>query len=293
MPTKMPRQTWTLIILLTALSICGCMEQRQYQPYNSDYNKEYVESTTLPPFSTLPSTELNQYMNDNSKITIGLWSFDKLSNQNPNDYTTLSTYTPKIRLNDITVVEDMANAERQFDNLCAMLPEYKCYLSDPASDTTKEKYGLIYKKAILLDIKPIASNALDNNPLWLTFVYNNWTFNLVAAHTTQTKTDIELQTLDYILNGASFKRDTILIGNLNAGCVYVKQQLPFDKWIWVVKDSDNTITDIKDNKGCPLDRIIINNRSANHLVEYHIIKSVTPSQSGHYMISAVFRTDIP
>ena len=301
-------------ILLIALN-SGCMQTPQ-----ESFPSNYIPSSTIPPYSipehygyteatttTTPTTTIStstleyttttiQYVVEKpigeNRLTIASWNIQRYGPTKASNTDTVKYLASKINNYDIVILEEITDESgAAFNKLCTYLNDYHCIASDRFGNTSyKEQYGIIYKNADLIRNSPIATNNMERYPIWLTFKSGNWTFNLIAAHTQPTNDEIEMKTLDYILNQPVFQNDTILIGDLNADCSYYTTGNDFTNWLWAIPNGADTTVG---TTNCAYDRLIINKATQNNYHSYGIDKSIPSSISDHYLIYGIFDNSIP
>lgn len=300
-------------ILLIALN-SGCIETPKEvlptnyipsttnAPFPTIERHGYIEATTTTISSTSTSTTSLYITTTTSqsiietpvgdkRLTIASWNIQRYGPTKASNTDIVKFLASKINNYDIVILEEITDESgAAFNKLCTYLNDYHCIISDRFGNTSyKEQYGIIYKDADLIRNTPIATNTMEHSPLWLTFKSGNWTFNLIATHTQPTNDEIEMKTLDYILNQPSFQNDTILIGDLNADCNYYSHTTDFSSWLWAIPDEEDTTVG---NTRCAYDRIIINKAAQNNYYNYGIDKSIPSSISDHYLIYGIFDNSI-
>lgn len=203
----------------------------------------------------------------------------------------MNIYSTKIQKYDIIFVQEIRDDTGQaFNSLCSMLSDYYCLNSSRAgSSTSKEQYGVLYKKDIevtqFLDYNLVKENQkyFNRPPIAVTFSINGDLIKVYNIHTDPDSVPLELNNLQSIVNDSG---SVMIIGDLNADCSYYdnSNETQFDSWTWVIPDNQDTTTKSTD---CAYDRIILNEDAAKEYVSYGIDKdNITEEVSDHYLVWA-------
>jgi len=226
---------------------------------------------------------------DRSNITIASWNLQRFGPDKSGDASMMSYYAGVLRNYDIIILQEITDSSGDaFRRLCALLPEYACYVSARLGNSSyKEQYGLIYRNAKLEAVAP-GTGAYTRPPYTYRFSSGEWSFYLTTVHTDPDNVKAELALLEEDL-GSFDSTDHIIIGDLNADCAYY--QMPpadFTGWDWIIPDDEDTTVKAS---SCAYDRIIINNGAANNYISYGMMRNVSSGKSDHYLVYSVYRTD--
>jgi len=130
------------------------------------------------------------------------------------------------------------------------------------------------------------------------FKAGNFEFKLMTAHTQPSNNVNELDALEKFYRQAEYQSDNkniILLGDLNAGCTYLKQNesIAFRnlRYTWIVGDEEDTTVSTTTN--CAYDRFVFTSSAKKYYTgKYAIETSISKEVSDHYKIWAEFRTDL-
>lgn len=189
-------------------------------------------------------------------------------------------YVSKIQTYDIIFIQEIRDADgSSFITLCNSLPGYSCEISSRAGrSSSKEQYGVIYKKTIslsLIDYNPDSLDRWERPPIKVDAL----NFTIYNIHTKPDDVKNELSNLEEIV--PKEVGNILIIGDLNADCKYYnpEEEPEFDSWTWVIPDTADTTVG---NTDCAYDRIISNNPLK--IKSYGIDTTITSEQSDHYLI---------
>ena len=196
-----------------------------------------------------------------STFTIANWNLQIFGQSKSNKENIMNFYTEEIQKYDIVFIQEIRDkAETAFPKLCETLPEYNCMTSSRAGrSSSKEQYGIIYKKGI--EVKDFVDYNLENTDNWerapiaVTFDINGYEFTAYNIHTKPDDVKNELSELEKLIdinNG-----NIMILGDLNADCSYYNEikNPEFDNWNWKIQDNEDTTVSQTD---CAYDRIILN-----------------------------------
>ncbi len=127
------------------------------------------------------------------------------------------------------------------------------------------------------------------SPLKITFTSNNWTFTIYTIHIQPDNVAGELSILETIVGEPSV--DTIILGDFNADGDYYDEEniIHFTDWIWSISNDLDTTVAASDNT---YDRIIFNDATENNYYSMGVMDDVTKDQSDHYLVYAIFNTEV-
>lgn len=237
-------------------------------------------------------TEVNSNINEAKTFTIANWNMDVFGKKKANDQELMNLYASIISNYDIIFLQEIRdNSGESFKRLCSLLVSYDCNISSRAGrSTNKEQVGIIYRKGIKIinftDFNPDVLDRWERPPIEVRFNVDGYKLSVYNIHTKPTNASIELTNLDSLVPDYG---DTIVIGDLNADCGYFNhgKEDQFNKWNWIISDSDDTSTS---ESSCAYDRIIINDNAKNEFEYYGIFnKSIDKNVSDHYLVWAEFK----
>jgi deoxyribonuclease-1-like protein len=141
---------------------------------------------------------------------------------------------------------------------------------------------------------PQSTGRMVRQPFKAKFRAGKFDFVLLTVHTSPSINLQELEGLDYFYKETEEEGepDIIILGDLNAGCNYLKPSdkisLRVKEYIWVVNDgSDTTVSSTK----CAYDRIIFKSPTSEDFTgNWGVYKEITADISDHYLIWAEFWT---
>ncbi len=232
--------------------------------------------------------ELNPYCNTTTgSIKIANWNLQIFGEKKSSNQELMNTYSDLIKNYDIIFVQEIRDSSGQaFPKLCTMLPEYNCKISSPAGrSTSKEQYGIIYKKSIELtefqDFNPDSQDRWERPPIKTVFLADGKLLTIYNIHAKPEDVKNELDYLQQIIPQTI--EPVIILGDLNADCSYysAEKETEFDSWKWVIKDTDDTTVSASD---CAYDRIILDEDAQKFYKSNGIYKDIIEKQSDHYLV---------
>jgi len=223
-------------------------------------------------------------------IKVANWNLQIYGDSKASNPSLIDFYQSKIKNYDIIFIQEIRDIDGSaFDVLCDGLNEYLCVISSRAGrSSSKEQYGIIYKKEIYLEslydynLNNQTIEIWERPPIEVTFNYNNKSIVFYNIHI---KPDDVKQELDYLEKYRRFdlEDNVIFLGDFNADCNYYSPQTEpeFDRWYWVIQDYEDTTVSKTD---CAYDRIIVSQPIKNMILNSGIDKEVTEEQSDHYLV---------
>lgn len=253
-----------LIMPLTFLFITACTMQASTFQTIKKFQEENIKSQTTK---------------------IANWNLQIFGEKKSNNESLMQKYSSVIDDYDIIFIQEIRDKNQtSFKKLCNLLNEYSCEISSRAGRTSsKEQYGIIYKKDIKLNLKdynPDEEDRWERPPIEATFTINNYNITVYNIHTKPDNVKEELKNLEGIVKDEG---NVIILGDLNADCTYYsnEKETEFDNWIWVIKDEEDTTVSSTD---CAYDRIILNQDAYQEYVTHGIFKDIDKSMSDHYLV---------
>lgn len=245
-----------------------------FNAYNSDSN-DYTNN--------LSNDTMN--INVSNNIRIANWNLQIFGRTKASNNTLMEYYSSVIDDYDIIFIQEIRNKDQtSFPKLCNLLPEYDCDVSSRAGRTSsKEQYGIIYKKGIELvnvrDYNPDSSGRWERPPIEVTFDIDGYELIVYNIHIKPDDVDSELTHLTSIVSNTG---NSILMGDLNADCSYFNEDSidVFTTWNWIIDNSEDTTTSSTD---CTYDRIIINDGVYNEYVDSGV-RVVEDYSSDHNLV---------
>ena len=245
--------------------------------------------TCLQTNSTINLTNSSQLILDTpNNFTIASWNLQIFGVSKASDEALVKKYTDIMKRYDIIFVQEIRDSTNgAFKTLCNGMEGYLCKISSRAGrSTSKEQYAVFYKPEVsLIQIVDYNNEELDRwerPPVQFRFNVSNDIFSVFVIHVKPDNATEEikyLKDLTYNLPGK-----VIILGDLNADCsYYAESSKDFADWNWVITDAEDT-TVAKTN--CTYDRIIVNPEMALQVLNYSVMKEVTPEMSDHYLVSA-------
>lgn len=220
-------------------------------------------------------------------LTLASWNMQIFGVSKASNADLLESYSEKISNYDIMLIQEIRDSSNTaFSQLCSLLQNYSCEISSRAGrSSSKEQYGIIYKKGINLteikDFNPDASDRWERPPIKLTFNVNGYRFSSYLIHTKPDDTKKELANLEGAVSNSG---NVLVLGDLNADCSYYSEEkeTEFDGWNWLIKnDQDTTIS----SSDCAYDRIIVNSDAEGEVLDSGIDSSqITEAMSDHAIV---------
>lgn len=178
-------------------------------------------------------------------IRVASWNLQIFGEDKASNNTLMEFYASEIRKYDVFLVQEIRDISGQaFNKLCSMVPEYNCMVSDRLGRTTsKEQYGIIYKKGMTVTIKQYVdvNDYFEREPIYI--FTSKESFALI--HTKPTDATNEINHMLAITNYT-------IIGDLNADCDYYKGPKERN---WLINEDTTTGKTV-----CTYDQIISYNR---------------------------------
>lgn len=222
---------------------------------------------------------------DLSRIKIANWNLQIFGNTKASNDELMNSYASVIDDYDIIFIQEIRNKDQTaFPKLCALLPDYDCGVSSRAGRTSsKEQYGIIYKKGIeisMRDFNPDASDRWERPPVEVTFDIEGYE---LIAYNIHIKPDDAPEEIDYLEDVVETSGNVVVLGDLNADCSYYNPstETDFDSWEWIIKDSEDTTVS---STHCAYDRILLNDNANAEYSSDGIYTEVTSEQSDHYLV---------
>jgi deoxyribonuclease-1-like protein len=227
------------------------------------------------------------YFYDAETVKIASWNLQVFGQAKASNLELMNFYVSIIDDYDIIFIQEIRDKEETaFPELCSMLVNYSCETSSRAGrSSSKEQYGLIYKKGINLtnfyDYNPDEKDRWERPPIRADFKINNYSITIYNIHTKPENVQKELNFLEEVVITTG---NVIVIGDLNADCTYYNNadENEFDSWIWLISDNQDTTSS---NSNCAYDRILLNNDAKGEYKSSGIYsKEITPEISDHYLV---------
>ena len=246
--------------------------------FNVAFNLGFIPFTGYALKDNLNSSE--------GKVKIANWNLQIFGDAKSAKQDIIDFYISSMKNYDIIFIQEIRDFdESSFQYLCSFFEDYSCLISSRAGRTTsKEQYGIIYKKYIditLTDYNPDQLERWERPPIKAEIKIKNYTINVYNIHT---KTTDVLKELAYLEDLVENNGNVMILGDLNADCDYynAEKETQFDSWYWIVSDeSDTTIS----SRSCAYDRIILNENAFKEYSSRGIqSEGITPEISDHYMI---------
>ncbi len=263
---KFSKKTKLILVFLIFVFFSGCLEIQEEK-------KEFKE---------IPLGD---------SIKIANWNLQIFGQSKASDNNLMNFYKEKIDNYDIIFIQEIRDAEgTAFESLCVLLKEYDCNISSRTGRTSsKEQYGIIYKKGIKLeelkDYNPSPENQWERPPIKAEFDINGYYLIAYNIHTKPSDVPNELSALEAIID---VNGNIVILGDLNADCDYYnnEKETHFEEWKWLIKDNEDTTTG---NTNCAYDRIIINKEAEEEFISYGIDnQGINKEISDHYLVWAEF-----
>lgn len=219
-------------------------------------------------------------------IKVANWNLQIFGDTKASKPELMNFYVSTLTNYDIAFVQEIRDADgSSFRDLCAMLTNYDCQVSSRAGrSTSKEQYGIIYKKGITAQVKdynPDAQDRWERPPVEVLFDVEGYQFRAYNIHTKPEAVKSELASLEQIV---STNGNSIILGDLNADCDYYNNpaNAELDSWNWVIGDQEDTTSSATD---CTYDRIIMDADAYQEYVTNGVFKTgITKDVSDHYLV---------
>lgn len=267
----------------------GCLDNHDPRFNKSYFNNPSSVGPSQTGYQTGSPIQITSYtkpiVKHNTKLTLASWNLRKFGPAKSNKSELLSYFATNINAYDIVITQEITDKYGDaFKKLASRVKNHSSYISSRVGTTNySEQYGVFYRNANLSNITILNITGIERHPLMLRFVSRNWTFNIVTLHTRPDHAQEEIKALSD--NISWMNQDTIVIGDLNAGCDYYKRGNDFSNWTWIINDTEDTTSG---STSCPYDRIIANDMARDNYLSYFIMRNVDSTESDHYMITATF-----
>ncbi len=274
------------VFILIFVTFSGCYDYDDYQDYmNEDDNSNDNHNNNDNPPSTY------------EPFKIACWNLQMYGQAKAHNETILEYYAEKLNNYDVFIIQEvMDNKGSAVNALAKRLPKgYKSIISRRAGPilSKREQYSIFYNSRVSLisyqDFTDDLNKQFHRPPFSATFLAENWTFTIYTLHANPENVAGELTNLENFIDNP--KEDVIIMGTLYADGEYYNENniSHFKDWIWVVKnDEDTTVT--SDNN--TYDRIIMTTHATNNYERYGIMDDVILEQSDHYLLYAVFNSEV-
>jgi hypothetical protein len=246
------------VVLVFSFSSCGIVESKNTSGQITD--KSASASVTSSSVDT---------------IKIMSWNLQVFGTSKASKPAKMKIYEDTMKNYDVVFVEEIRDSsDTAFKKLCSGLPGYDCNCSSRAGNSTsKEQYGVIYKKGIKLDnikdFNPDSQGRWERPPAAFTLSKGNYVFTVYVMHTKPENTPAELKSLETVVSN---KGNVIVLGDLNADCNYYHNtNSDFKNWTWLIKDNIDTTTGATD---CAYDRIIVNSDENKEVIKSGVVNVV-------------------
>lgn len=245
--------------------------------HGAEVEKQEVNESVKQPESVSPPVDFK----------IANWNLQIFGDTKASKTEVMSFYANTLKSYDIAFVQEIRNSDSSaFDSLCSMLPDYNCKASSRAGrSTSKEQYGVIYKKGIGIiefkDFNPDSLNRWERPPVEVIFNISGYILTAYNIHTKPSDVSNELSNLEQIVSNQG---NVVILGDLNADCSYYdhSKETQFSGWDWVLQDNEDTTLAASD---CAYDRIIMNPEAYKEYVSKGIYtEGITTDISDHYLV---------
>ncbi|MEI7718836.1 MAG: endonuclease/exonuclease/phosphatase family protein [archaeon] len=246
---------------LPLIAICGLTLLTGAYFLNRNLTKEKTTEPRQIQVSVPTTDESLQSTNSSKYIKVANWNLQIFGDAKASKPELMNTYANTLTNFDIAFVQEIRDSDSSsFDALCSMLTNYNSRISSRAGrSSSKEQYGVLYKKGIKLeemkDYNPDAQNRWERPPIEVSFNIEGYKLRAYNIHTKPAAVKSELASLEEIV---STNGNSVILGDLNASGSYYNPTVntELDSWKWVIKDSEDTTVSKTD---CAYDRIIMNN----------------------------------
>ncbi|MBT4165798.1 hypothetical protein HOE04_02050 [archaeon] len=195
-----------------------------------------------------------------------------------------SFFVPLIEDYDIFFLQEIRDKDgSSFNTLCSSLEDYDCQISQRAGQSTsKEQYGVIYKKSIeatLTDYTSEYQDEVQRPPLKVEFLIDDYELTAWNYHTSPDSVEEDINLLENLVEDSG---NVLIIGDFNLDCSYDDGKAgDFVDWNYLIEDGEDTTVSQTD---CAYDRIIINDDMNEEYVDDGIYTEITKEQSDHYLV---------
>jgi endonuclease/exonuclease/phosphatase family metal-dependent hydrolase len=241
-----------------------------------------------PRASSRPAEEFRASGAGLRKIKIANWNLEVFGDSKASKPELMQSYADVIRQYDIIFIQEIRDKDSSaFYDLCRLLPGYEFKISSRAGrSSTKEQYGLLYRKGLQLkdfkDFNPDPQNRWERPPICVSFNVDTYDFTVYNIHTDPDDVKRELSHLERLASQNPESNITVL-GDLNADQNYYSnpKETEFDSWRWLIKDSEDTTAT---STNAAYDRIIMSPDAFEEYSGHGINKSTSRAMSNHYPV---------
>lgn len=238
-----------------------------------------------PPTTNIISHPIEDTTSENANIKIANWNLQIFGDSKASKPELMDFYVDTLTNYDIVFVQEIRDEDgSSFKSLCSKLTNYDCQVSSRAGrSSSKEQYGILYKKGIkakMKDYNPDEQDRWERPPVAVTFDINGYSFTAYNIHTKPEDVATEMNNLESIVSDSG---NVVILGDLNADCsYYANAGQDFASWTWLIKDNrDTTLAQTR----CAYDRIIVNSDMNNEVTSSGIYtKGITSKHSDHYLV---------
>jgi len=266
----------TITLLIIMINFSGCLDniKDNFNDINGDSDNE---------------------QGGDGNLYIASWNLQIFGQSKASNETLLNYYADKLDEYDIFIIQEIRDASgTAIQTFAEKFPEYEYVISNRAGQSSsKEQYAVFYNgRATLIDFHDYQleyQQDMQRPPLRITFTSNNWTFTIYTIHIQPDNVAGELSILETIVGEPSV--DTIILGDFNADGDYYDEEniIHFTDWIWSISNDLDTTVAASDNT---YDRIIFNDATENNYYSMGVMDDVTKDQSDHYLVYAIFNTEV-
>jgi len=266
----------TITLLIIMINFSGCLDniKDNFNDINGDSDNE---------------------QGGDGNLYIASWNLQIFGQSKASNETLLNYYADRLDEYDIFIIQEIRDASgTAIQTFAEKFPEYEYVISNRAGQSSsKEQYAVFYNgRATLIDFHDYQleyQQDMQRPPLRITFTSNNWTFTIYTIHIQPDNVAGELSILETIVGEPSV--DTIILGDFNADGDYYDEEniIHFTDWIWSISNDLDTTVAASDNT---YDRIIFNDATKNNYYSMGVMDDVTKDQSDHYLVYAIFNTEV-
>ncbi|PIN83397.1 hypothetical protein COV61_03195 [Candidatus Micrarchaeota archaeon CG11_big_fil_rev_8_21_14_0_20_47_5] len=290
--------------ILLSLLIFGCASQTSsVEPTASNVNSSNLNVSAPPATPSIkPLTNQTNYsktnvsaqskISNNETLKIASWNLQIFGEKKAQNATLMAFYADTMRQYDITFIEEIRDSSgTAFPKLCALMEGYNCLNSSRAGrSSSKEQYGVIYKKVSIVSMKdynPDIQDRWERPPFQITFKRGNYTFTALVEHAKPDDAPKEMSALNALASNMS--GNLVVLGDLNADCNYYTNKTDFKgSWFWALKTGTDTTTG---NTNCTYDRMIFNSDMKNEYIASGVFSDgINSSISDHYLVWSEIKT---
>jgi exonuclease III len=223
-------------------------------------------------------------------FTVASWNLQVFGQAKASEQPVMDFYKKKLSKYDIIFVQEIRDASNtSFNALCAMMPEYRCGISQRDGRTSsKEQIGLLFKDEYeLLEFVYIADpdDVWERSPIMAKFNVSGYVFSVYNTHI---KPDDAVNEIEMFFRNAGNDEGNVMVtGDLNAGCDYYDpdKTTAFDGWFWLIGSGQDTTEN--QNTYCAYDRIIVNPSMIENIVMSGVdAEGINATYSDHYLVFA-------